>query len=58
MHIFYCVGGKFGEVADRTLAVEAPDAEAMRPVRCGARVKHRTVLTGRRVTPVPVSGAI
>jgi len=26
----------------RTLAVEAPDAEAVRPVCCGARVKHRT----------------
>ena len=27
----------------RTLAVEAPDAEAVRPVCCGARVKHRTL---------------
>jgi hypothetical protein len=42
----------------RTLAVEAPDAEAVRPVCCGARVKHRTVLTGRRVTPVHASSAI
>ena len=42
----------------RTLAVEAPDAEAVRPVCCGARVKHRTVSTGCRVAPVYASGAI
>jgi len=42
----------------RTLAVEAPDAEVVRPVCCGARVKHRTVSTGRRVAPVLASGAI
>jgi len=42
----------------RTLAVEAPDAEAVRPMRCGARVKHRTMNTGRRVAPVHASGAI
>jgi len=42
----------------RTLAVEAPDTEDSRPVCCGARVKHRTVLTGRWVTPVHTSGAI
>jgi len=41
-----------------TLAVEAPDAEAGRPVCCGARVKHRTVNTGRRGAPVRASGAI
>ena len=41
-----------------TLAVEAPDAEAVRLVCCGARVKHRTVSTGRRVAPVSVSSAI
>jgi len=65
VHIFYCAGGKFGEVAEvfltenhRTLAVEAPDAEAVRPVCCGARVKHRTVNTGRRVAPVRASGAV
>ena len=42
----------------RTLAVEAPNAEALRPVCCGARVKHRTVLTGQWVTPVHTSGAL
>jgi len=42
----------------RTLATEAPDAEAMRLVCCGARVKHRTVLIGRKVTPVLESGPI
>ena len=42
----------------RTLAIEAPDAEAVRPVCCGAKVKHRTVNTERRVTPVHASGAI
>jgi len=42
----------------RTLVVEAPDAEAVRPVCCGARVKHRTVNTGRRGAPVHASGAI
>jgi len=42
----------------RTLAVEATDGEAVRPVCCGARVKHRTMNTGRRVAPVHASGAI
>ena len=42
----------------RTLTVEAPDVEATRPVCCGARVKHRTMSTGRRVAPVYASGAI
>ena len=42
----------------RTLVVEAPDAETVRSVCYGARVKHRTVSTGRRVAPVPTSGAI
>jgi len=42
----------------RTLTVEASDAEAVRPVCCGARVKHRTMNTGRRVAPVHASGAI
>jgi len=41
-----------------TLAVEAPDAEAVRPVCCGARVKHRTMSTRHRVAPVYASGAI
>ena len=42
MHIFYCAGGNFGEVAEgfslrnthRTLAAEAPDAISVRPVCC------------------------
>ena len=37
MYIFYCAGGKLGEVAGvfhRTLATEAPDAESARPVCC------------------------
>ena len=42
----------------RTLAVEAPDAEVVRPVCCGARVKHRMVSIGPRVAPVHASGAI
>ena len=42
----------------RTLAVEAPDAEAERPACCGARVKHQTVNTGRWRAPVHASGAI
>ena len=42
----------------RTLALEAPDAEAVRPVCCGARVKHRTVLTRCRVSPILAFGAI
>ena len=42
----------------RTLAVEAPDAEAVRLVCYVARIKHQTVLTGRRVTPILASGAI
>jgi len=42
----------------RTLAVEAPDAEAERPVCCGARVKHRTVNTEHWGAPVHTSGAI
>ena len=55
MHIFYCAGGKFGEVAGvflahRTLAVEATDVESERPVQTvpgPARVRHRTIGTGR-----------
>ena len=42
----------------RMLAVEAPDAEVVRPVCYGARVKHRTVSTGRWVAPVHASCAI
>ena len=42
----------------RTLAFEAPDAEAERPVCCVARVKHRTVNTGRWGAPIHASGAI
>ena len=40
----------------RTLAFEAPDAEAERLVWCGARVKHRTVNTGRWGAPIHASG--
>jgi len=40
-----------------TLAVEAPDAVAVRPVSCGARVKHRTVNTGCWGAPIHASGA-
>ena len=53
MHIFYCAGGKFGEVVGnthRTLATEAPDAVSERPVQTvpdPARVRHRTIGTGR-----------
>ena len=42
----------------RTLVAEAPDVEAVRPVCCGARVKHQTVNTERRGAPVHASGAI
>jgi len=42
----------------QTLAVEAPDAEVVCPVCCGARVKHRMVRIGRRGAPVHESGAI
>ena len=42
----------------RTLAAEAPDAEVVRPVCCGARVKHQTVNTGRRGAHVRASDAI
>jgi len=41
-----------------TLAFEAPDAVAERPVCFGARVKHRTVNTERWGAPVHASGAI
>jgi len=55
VHIFYCAGGKFGEVAGvflahRTLASRAPDAESERPVQTvpgPARVRHWTTGTGR-----------
>jgi len=40
------------------LALEAPDAEVVCPVCCGARFKHRTLHTGCRVAPVHASGAI
>jgi len=55
VHIFYCAGGNFGEVAGvflahRTLAFGAPNAESERPVQTvpgPARVRHRTIGTGR-----------
>jgi len=58
MHIFYCTDGKFGEVSHRT-----HHRMLCLRVRCAvvlgsARVKHRTLSTGRRVTPVHASGAI
>ena len=58
MHIFYCAGGKIGEVVGVFLAEEhspdagseAPDAVSERPV-CrlpdSVRVRHRTIGTGR-----------
>jgi len=42
----------------RTLAVEAPDVEVVRPVCCGARVKHRTVNFERWGAPVHASGVV
>ena len=60
MHIFYCAGGKIGEVAGVFLAEEyspdagseAPDAVFERPV-CrlpgSARVRHRTPGTGHKL---------
>ena len=58
MHIFYCAGGKVGEVAGVFLAEEhsldvgseAPDAVPVRPVSRqpdSVRVRHRTIGTGR-----------
>ena len=58
MHIFYCAGGKFGEVAGVFLTEEhspdvdseAPDAVPVRPVSRqpdSVRVRHRTIGTGR-----------
>jgi len=50
----YCAGGKIwrsrGSVSHRTLATEAPDAKSERPVQTvpsPARVRHRTIGTGR-----------
>ena len=66
MHIFYCAGGKIGEVAGVFLAEEhspdagseAPDAVSERPV-CrlpgSARVRHRTPGTGRKLERPVVS---
>jgi len=60
VHIFYCAGGKIGEVMGVFLAEEhspdagseAPDAVSERPV-CrlpgSARVRHRTAGTGRKL---------
>ena len=60
MHIFYCAGGKIGEVAGVFLAEkhspdagpEAPDAMPVRPM-CrlpdSARVRHQTPGTRRRL---------
>ena len=54
MHIFYCAGGKIGEVAGVSpdAGPQAPDAVLVRPV-CSlsgsARVRHRTPGTGRQV---------
>jgi len=63
VYIFYCVGGKFGEVAGvflagckvrrhRTLALASGVLSVLDP----ARVEHRTHYTGRRVFPVHASG--
>jgi len=58
VHIFYCPGGKIGELAGVFLAKkhspdagpEAPDAMPVRPVSRqpgSVRVRHRTIGTGR-----------
>ena len=60
MHIFYCVGGKIGEVVGVFLAeehspdagLEEPDAVSERPVCTlpgSARVRHRTPGTRRKL---------
>ena len=66
MHIFYCAGGKIGEVAGVFLAEEhsldanseAPDAVPVRPVSRqpdSVRVRHRTIGTGRSLERPVVS---
>jgi len=61
MHIFYCAGEKFGEVAGvhRTLATEAPDAEStgVLSVPGSVRIRHRTPGTGRGLNSVGASSA-
>jgi len=58
VHIFYCAGGKIGEVTGVFLTeehspdagLEAPDAVPVRPVSRqpgSVRVRHRTIDTGR-----------
>ena len=60
MYIFYCTGGKFGEVAgvffaekhSRDAGLEAPDAAPVRPVYKlpgSARIRHRMLGTRRRL---------
>ena len=68
MYIFYCAGGKFGEVVGVFLTEKhSPDAayggtgrwllaSSVLSVPSSARDKYRTHCTGRRVFPVHASG--
>jgi len=68
MHIFYCAGGKFGEVAGMFLTEKhsqdaGPGGTGRRAcvsdvlsVPGPARVKHWTPGTGRRLDPIGASG--
>ena len=70
MHIFYWVGGKFGEVAEVFLTEnthrmhwpQASDTEPARPVYCQylalleLSTRHWAPDSGRRIDPVPESG--
>ena len=65
MHIFYCVGGKFGEVAGVFLAEKhSPDAGHGSTGRCAYAsgvlwcLARLGLGTGRRLDPVRVSGVV
>jgi len=65
MHIFYCAGGKFGEIAGVFLAeqhppdagLEAPDAVSVCPV-CRQCLAQLGLGTRRRLDPVGASGVL
>ena len=65
MHIFYCAGGKIGEVTGETLTGRWPTGTGRRVCASGvqavpgsARVRHQTPSIGHRLDPVGASSDV
>jgi len=62
MYIFYCAGGKFGEVLRETLSRRSTRrwayASGVLSVPGPVRVRHWTLGTGRRLNPVAASSVV